>query len=296
MTAQPQQQTIPATDIDGVITDLAAEDYHAHPALSSTGARRILVAPALYRHETDNPPQSTATFDFGKAVHTRVLGAGEAVEVLDFPDYKTKAAQQAKAEAAAAGRVPILIGQWETVEGMAAALAAAELETSDGVRFPVTSLFTDGAPEQSLFWTDRETGVRCRARVDWLPNPRRGRRFVVVDYKTAASADPADFSRAVDDYGYHVQHVWYLDGVRACGLADDPAFVFVVQEKKPPYLVSVCQLGPDSVALGRAMADRARRLFAECVRTGRWPGYGERVHPIDVPPWAFTREQEQESE
>ena len=36
------------------------------------------------------------------------------------------------------------------------------------------------------------------------------------------------------------------------------------------------------------------RIFAECVRTGRWPGYGERVHPVALPPWAFTREQEAE--
>ncbi len=278
-----------------VVPDLPADLYHQHHALSATGARRLLKAPALYRWDTDNPPASTATFDFGKAAHRRVLGAGDPVEVLDFPDWKTKASREARDEATAAGRIPLLVKDWETVEAMAGALAAAELQTDDGVRFSVADLFGDGTPEQSLFWTDTDTGVPCRARLDWLPQPVEGRRMVVVDYKTAASADPREFGKAADSYGYHVQQAWYLDAVKACGLDPDPAFVFVVQEKTAPYLVSVVQIAPDSAALGRILADRARRIYADCVRSGRWPGYGGRVHPVELPVWAFTREQENEA-
>lgn len=290
MTTITQQPTLGAN----VISDISADAYHAHPALSATGAKRILKAPALYRWEADHPMPSTKTFDFGKAAHRRVLGAGDNVEVLDFDSFRTKAAQDARDEAAAAGRVPLLVKDWEVVEAMAAALAAAELETADGVRFSVADLFRDGHPEQSLFWMDPETGVPCRARLDWLPNPVPGRRMVLLDYKTAANADPAEFGRVADSLDYHVQDFWYRDAVRACGLDPDPAFVFAVQEKTPPYLVSVCQLDTDARALGRARGVRARRIFADCVTTGRWPGYGERVHPIALPPWAFTREQETE--
>lgn len=287
--------TAAATLASEVIPDLKPDDYHAHPALSATGAKRILQAPALYRWAADHPSPSKKTFDFGKAAHRRVLGAGDPVEVLDFDSFRTKAAQDARDEATAAGRVPLLAKDWEIVEDMAAALRRAELETADGVRFSVGDLFGAGQPEQSLFWTDPVTGVPCRARLDWLPDPQPGRRMVVVDYKTAASADPREFGKATDSYGYHVQQPWYLDGVRACGLAADPAFVFVVQEKTPPYLVSVVQLDTDAVALGRVLADRARRIFADCVAADRWPGYGEQVHTIALPPWAFSREQEIEA-
>lgn len=289
MTTMTQQPTLGAN----VVSDLDPDAYHAHPALSATGAKRILKAPALYRWEADHPSPSTSTFDFGKAAHRKVLGAGDNVEVLDFDSFRTKAAQDARDEATAAGRVPLLVKDWLVVEQMAAALQAAELAPIDGERFSVGDLFSDGAPEQSLFWRDLETGVDCRARLDWLPAPAEGRRMVIVDYKTAASADPREFGKAADAYGYHLQQEWYLAGVRACGLAPDPAFVFVVQEKTPPYLVTVAQLDADAAALGRARADRARRIFAECLASGRWPGYGERVHPIALPPWAFTREQEE---
>lgn len=283
-----------ATIASDVVADLDPDAYHRHPALSATGAKRILQAPALYRWEADHPTPSTKTFDFGKAAHRKVLGAGDNVEVLDFDSFRTKAAQEARDEATAAGRVPLLVKDWLVVEQMAAALQAAELAPIDGERFSVGDLFGDGAPEQSLFWRDLETGVDCRARLDWLPAPVEGRRMVVVDYKTAASADPREFGKAADSYGYHLQASWYLDGVRACGLASDPAFIFCVQEKTPPYLVSVCQLGPDSMALGRSLAVKARRTFADCVSTGRWPGYGERVHAVEVPNYAFLREVEEE--
>ena len=160
------------------------------------------------------------------------IDAGDNVEVLDFDSFRTKAAQDARDEATAAGRVPLLVKDWLVVEQMAAALQAAELAPIDGERFSVGDLFSDGAPEQSLFWRDLETGVDCRARLDWLPAPAEGRRMVIVDYKTATSADPREFGRAVDSYGYHVQQAFYLDAVRACGVHPDPAFVFVVQEKK----------------------------------------------------------------
>ncbi len=287
MTGQP-------TLASEVVAGLDPEEYHRHPALSATGAKRILRAPALYRWAVDNPPASSSTFDFGKAAHLRILGAGDPVEVLDFDSWRTKAAQQARDEATAAGRVPLLVKDWQPVEGMADALKASELVTQDGVRFSIADLFTDGTPEQSLFWHDADTGAHCRARLDWLPAPVEGRRMVIVDYKSARSADPREFGRAVDSYGYHVQQAFYLDAVRACGVHPDPAFVFVVQEKEPPYLVTVNQLDSDAAFLGRMLADRARRLFVDCLESGVWPGYSNQVNTIALPPWAFTREQEEQ--
>ena len=58
MTTITQQPTLGAN----VISDISADAYHAHPALSATGAKRILKAPALYRWEADHPTPSTKTF------------------------------------------------------------------------------------------------------------------------------------------------------------------------------------------------------------------------------------------
>jgi len=74
-------------------------------------------------------------------------------------------------------------------------------------------------------------------------------------------------------------------------LAETASFVFIVQEKAAPYLVSVIEL--DAVAL-RAGAEANRRaldIYARCTAADRWPGYCEGVALIDLPPWATSSEE-----
>jgi hypothetical protein len=87
-------------------------------------------------------------------------------------------------------------------------------------------------------------------------------------------------------FGYHQQFAWYIDAARALGLADDDtAFVFVAQEKTPPYLVSVVQLDEMALRIGRFLNGEALRLYAQCRKTGRWPGYADDVQIVQLPGW-----------
>ena len=54
-------------------------EYHADPAFSQSQAKVLLDSPAKYRWQRDNPPAPRDHFDFGHAVHAKVLGIG-----LDF--------------------------------------------------------------------------------------------------------------------------------------------------------------------------------------------------------------------
>jgi hypothetical protein len=143
-----------------------------------------------------------------------------------------------------------------------------------------------GKAEQSLFWVDEDTGVHRRARLDHLPEPGPGR-FIAADYKSCAKADPASIAKAVANFGYHQQDPYYLDGIRALGLDDDPAFVFIFQEKEAPYLVTVVQLDDDARAAGRERNRVAIERFRDCTVAGIWPGYAEDIVPISLPPWAL---------
>lgn len=275
-----------ATKLHGIV-DMTADDYHAHPALSSSGARKLLPpsCPAKFKHERDHGQPPKADFDFGKAAHKRVLGVGEEVVVIDAGDYKTKAAQEARDQAHAEGKVPILPKEDAVIDEMVKALR----------EHPLASALLDpqrgGKPEQSAFWTDPETGIDCRARFDWLPALDNRGRLIVPDYKTARAADLDSIGRSLDDYGYARQAAWYLDAVKALGLAEAAAFVFVVQEKTAPYLVTVTDIDATSLAAGGFYNRRARQVFAECTATGRWPGYvpdGE-VGTASLPGWALNR-------
>ncbi|MFC7929133.1 PD-(D/E)XK nuclease-like domain-containing protein [Streptomyces cinereoruber] len=272
----------------GLYPDLPAEEYHAQrTSLSSTGARTILKAPALYRYEQDHPQSRRDTFDFGTAAHRVVLGDGPELVAIEANDWRTKAAREERDEVAAAGGVALLAADYDRVHEMADAIR----------RHPIASaLFAPGSgrPEQSMFWRDEATGVMRRARADWLPNPRNGR-LVVPDYKTTVCAHPEALARTVETYGYHQQAAWYLDGIRALELDEKPAFLLVFQEKTAPFLITVVELDLVTLRIGAAKNRRALNTYRACVESGHWPGYVPDHEPfyLSLPPWATNRDTEE---
>ncbi|SEN89064.1 PD-(D/E)XK nuclease-like domain-containing protein [Nonomuraea pusilla] len=276
--------TATASDVIPGVYDISEELYHSDPvpggSLSSSSARKLLPpsCPALFRWYISRPQPPRKEFDFGHAAHLMVLGTGPELVVVEAKDWRTKAAKEQRDAAYQSGKVPILVGEHRQAKAMAAALRA----------HPIASAVLNpeiGDPEQTLIWQDSQTGVWRRARLDWLPNGGADR-FIVADYKTTRSANPAAIQRSVYSYGYHAQQAWYLDGVEALGLAADPAMVFIFQEKMPPYLVTVVQLDSAAVRAGRAMNRQAIDIYRQCVETGRWPGYTDDIPLISLPAWA----------
>lgn len=283
---------VPANDgLYGKISDLI---YHADPnSLSSSGARLLLPpsTPAHFREDQLTESVPKRIYDFGHAAHKMVLGEGGQLFVLDPKihgvdakgNLSSKPASCGKWIAAAQkarneGRIPLPKSEIQKAQQMAGQVYAHPL---------ASKLFLQGTPEVSGYWHDDETGIRCRFRPDWLPD--RPGRMICVDYKTADDASQAAFERACAAYGYHIQDAWYREGLRQTEIADDAGFVFVVQEKKPPYLVNVFQLEPDHVDLGRRQMRRAIETYADCVIKKDWPGYGGGLTTVRLPGYAVKR-------
>lgn len=261
------------------VYQMDADAYHRDPALSSSGARKLLApsCPALFRWWRDHEQAPSRVFDFGHAAHKMVLGEGPELVVVDAADWRTKAAKEARDDAYAAGMVPLLSAEYQQVRDMACELRAHPIAGR--------ALQQPGRPEQSLFSIDEATGVMLRARVDWLPDAVDGR-ITVVDYKTAASVEPAGFARSMARWGYHIQDPFYRDIILALDLAEEVEFIFLAQSKEPPYLVQPFKLSEYSLEVGRKKARKAIDLFARCVRHDEWPAFSEGVTEIDVPVWA----------
>lgn len=262
------------------VYDMPAEEYHAHPALSSTGARRLMPpsCPALFRHEQLHGRPDSRAFDLGHAAHKLVLGSGPELVVIEAENYRTKAAQLAQKEAHAEGKVPLLVAEHEQVLEMAATLAA----------HPVASKLLDparGKAEQSLFWRDTKSGVHCRARLDFLPHAGSGR-MLVPDYKTTVSAEPEAIAKAVHKYGYHQQDDWYTDAAYALDLAERVAFLFIFQQKTAPYPVTVVELSQDFKLWASVLNDKARDIYRRCAERNVWPAYSDEVELVALPAYA----------
>ena len=151
-----------------------------------------------------------------------------------------------------------------------------------------------GWPELSVYWNDPDTGELCRCRPDfWRADG------IIVDVKTTDDASPEGFAKSIANWRYHVQHPYYLDGIsHALAQMGKPtfqhpasakAFVFLAVEKKAPYAVAVYMLDAASVQAGREEYRSDLDMYAHCIASGAWPGYGDKVQQIALPDWKLRR-------
>src|SRR6266542_2753422 len=147
------------TQPPGFLT-ITADEYHLdqigndQPSLSA-GIASILInaSPkhAWTAHPKLNPdyqPREDKKFDIGKAAHRLLLEGVDSVIVVEAENWRTKAAQEAQAEARAAGLTPLLAREWEAVRAMVDA-ANSQLAEFSINPFP---FIRDGCPEQPIFW------------------------------------------------------------------------------------------------------------------------------------------------
>lgn len=283
------------------IYDIPMDDYHGDlcvgPSVSSSGIREILSkSPAHYWATSPFNPnrveeETSDAFNFGKAI-ADWLAYGELsadkYHILPKGYHGAKKkwfdARDAKREAEAAGKVIIKYDHMDDIKKMQTALE---------VHPYATAAFKGGHPEKSYIWLDKETGLWMKARPDYSPHALK----IIPDYKTAASAHPEDFCRDVGKYGYHIQAALAMEGIEVLTGKTPKSFIYVVQEKSAPYVVQVYDLDADDLELGRAMVLRGKRIFAECLKSGNWPGYSDRPISASIPMWKHGQLiQEYESE
>jgi hypothetical protein len=258
----------------GFYDDIPEREYHAdRDSLSVSGAKVLLKAPALFRHQQENPEHKDV-FDFGSAAHALVLGAGmDSIYVTPLEEFRTKEAKAEKAAAQSEGLAVVTPADWLVICDMADALSQHRL---------AMQLLSDGKPEVSAYALDEPTGVLRRGRFDWLGST------ILTDYKTAASAEPSAFAGSAAKFGYHMQAAWYLDLAADLGHPAE-AFAFIVQEKAAPYLVSVVVLDDAAVNRGRELNRQALEIFRDCHDSNLWPGYvtDSEYAVVDLPRWAY---------
>ncbi|AHH20765.1 hypothetical protein NONO_c59890 [Nocardia nova SH22a] len=272
------QPLVAAPTAPGLYPDLPEDVYHGDPnSLSSTGVRQLLKpgGPAKFRY---SEPQHNDDFDIGIAAHTLLLGTGAGIVVVDAKTWQSSAAKAARAQARAEGKVPLLTAQYDATKAMVdAAMSRPEIAEL----FPGAP---EGVAELSAYAIDPVTWVLLRARFDYIVF-MSDRRVRVRDYKTAKDASPRGFERAAADHGYHIQFAHYVRVLEALGYVVEE-FLFVAQEKTPPYLPSVHEFDTAALRSGQEEVTAGARIFAACRDRDEWPGYGSQTNQMSLPGWA----------
>jgi hypothetical protein len=148
--------------------------------------------------------------------------------------------------------------------------------TSRVRKHPAASeLLKYGQAEQSIFWTDPDTGIQCKGRIDWLNDH-------IVDLKSTTDASPEGFQRSISKYRYYVQAAMYVDGLYYT-TGKECNFVFAAWEKHSPYASALYYATPEMLEAGRQEYKRLLKIYAKCLESDVWNGYNQEIMPIDLP-------------
>lgn len=228
-------------------------------------------SPLHYWHLThDTPKKDTPAMKFGRAVHAMLLTPhkfNELYTVAPECDRRTKEGKAIWAELMESGKEIISQEDMDTILAM-------KNEFS-----PIRRRFLwneEYQTEKALTWTDNETGVECKARLDvCMPD-------IIIDYKTTTDASTTAFMREALRYGYDLQAAMYLEAARANGYRPK-GFIFIAQEKTAPYLVNILYAGDAFLDRGAWIMRDLLSKYRECRDSDTWPGYGE--NELILPEW-----------
>lgn len=262
----------------GIYTDLSNDAYHAETEwLSSTQLKALL--PEHYKTGGSSPAR-----EFGTLVHTAVLEP----ELLDQYVALDAARIGVKADGSPAQN-PTMTAAWKKAVAEVEADGKTVIDEADLVRAlsirqailmhdEARAIFDQpGDNELSLFAEDAD-GIRHKARFDRVIAGE------YVDLKTT-SAQPGyrSLTAVVMRYGYDLSAAHYLEVARLEGMDAKP-FTLVFVESRPPHRVTVAELDPFLIDLGRA---RRREALARHIGAAEpYEGATGRIQLL-APEWAL---------
>lgn len=273
----------------GFHLNVPADRYHADPcvvpSLSSSLVKVLLresPRKAFFSHprlNKDYREEHDGKFDIGTAAHSLLLEGDDCMHVVDANDWKTKAAQEARKDARAMGKLPLLAYQATKVRWMV--MAAQEYLASS----KINTYWVDADSEVTGVWREQDIWLRCR-----FDRITKNHRFI-MDYKSTEDVSPDGFSRQIIRMGYHIQEAFYRRCARALG-ATGPRFVFIAQSVEPPHECTLHGCDPALQEIADYEIEVAVRTWRECITKKSWPSYGGDIH-MALPATYMIRNHEQ---
>jgi exodeoxyribonuclease VIII len=265
--------------------DVPDDEYYGTKTLvSQSMLKDFIESPLLYhgRYVTrEFPPRKTTDSLFiGKALHCLVLEPQKFDEqflVVETTDRRTKLGKENVALAEAAGKFPLSQADLENLKCMADGVFVDE-QASLLLEYPRLT-------EAAFRWTDEESGIECKAKLDALV-PDSFSYALVVDLKSTRDPRPKPFAKSCIEYGYDLQAAQYC---RAAALfTGRPAvFAFIAIRSEVPYDCWAYRLSNEWTAAAERKLSETLAALKHAQDTDYWFAPGQnKLTQLDPPGWA----------
>lgn len=240
-----------------------------------------LIAWTMHRHGGDVSKEDTEAQTRGRILDRMLLGVGPELVVIDAKDYRTNAAKADRDAAEAAGKLPILVGKLDAYNEVVDAWRAQLEERGCNILM--------GIIQKRLEWIS--DGVPCCGKPDSIVTEGR---VTIYDLKAVEDASDEAIVRATVNYGWDIQAAAYVEGVESTTpeLAGRVEYKLVAceSERASAFSVNVKPMGRSMLELGARKWARAKHIWGECLRAGKWPGYAGT--PVEATQWQLSDEME----
>lgn len=263
--------------------EITNSEYRKLPQVSKSDLMKITVSPKYFKYCMDHPEENKKTHDltFGSAAHKWILEKDDFFNEFIVEEKFDKRTSEGKRlaeefEIRKGNKEVISQEDFETIKAM-----AEELLKNKWAR-----TLLKGEHEKSFVWEDKETGEGCKCRPDCLCEFKG--QHIIVDYKTTRDPEKNAFQKSIEKYGYDLQAGMYTEGMKA-NTGHDYQFVFIAQEKKPPYDFNIFQCDEEMMTSGKNLFHILIKKLHECKTTGKWNGVMEdenKLTSLGLPPWA----------
>jgi hypothetical protein len=249
-------------------------EYAKVDAVNWSTLKHMRRSPLHYQHAIDHGRADTTRLALGRASHTAVLEPD--TFMLHYACFKgERRAGKAWEEFKAAhkGETILKVDEYKTC-----------LAIRDAVRrHPVASEYLfSGEAEQSLLWTDVETSLPCKGRIDWVSDSKPA----IVDIKTTGDVDAMRFGATCARMLYHAQLAFYSDGYMAA-YGKRPPVVIIAVEATPPHDVAVYVLDEDALYAGSEVYRELLMKVKSCRASKDWHGKYLEEQTLRLPSWAW---------
>ena len=258
------------------------KEYFAQKAVSQSTLKLLRKSPAHARYALDNPKEPSAAMQLGTCLHALVLENKVVYATLpESAKGNSNAAKLIKANFALenAGKIVLSADDAEAVRLMAASVKAHPAASK------LLALMIE--PEKAIAW--QESDLTMKGKIDGLLP------FGVLDLKTTTSAEMKEFEKSIFKFGYHIQAAHYLYGAAANDLPAENFYIIAV-ENEPPYCTAVFVIDHETIEAGEKERQKLIKLYKECMTSGVWPGYSDKIQTVKLPYWALKLINEDEND
>lgn len=272
---------------DGIFEKISIEDYHADKEyLSASSLKKSKKSPKHFdfyrRGLLDN--SSKSYFDFGNAFELALLDKEEfenkvanEVDIYNdimefFPETKSfRATEKYK--------------KW--VERQHSKnkyiISKGGEESFSTIKFMLESCYQDAVIQKliknieyqySIFWTDKETGLKLKTR----PDICKSKKNIIVDVKTTTDGSPEKFSKDLANYDYPFQAVMQIDGCLSSGFMERvDNYFWLVVEKEPPFSATLYEFSQEDIKWCTDEYNYYKHEAMIAIKENKYPSYSLRA-------------------